>query len=51
MVHKPYQRPQKVYQGLGVRITVESEPDEDAESGVPGRDESPKPEVRVEVGV
>jgi hypothetical protein len=32
-------------------MIVESEPDEDDESGVPGRDESPESRERVEVGV
>jgi hypothetical protein len=42
---------EKVNKGLGVRITVSSESDEDAESGVLGRDESPELILLVEAGV
>jgi hypothetical protein len=51
MLQKLYQRPQKANQGLGVRITVDSDPDEEVESGVSGRDESSESGVRVEAGV
>jgi hypothetical protein len=40
-----------VDQGLGIRITVSSESDEDTESGVPGLDESPELGLPVEGGV